>query len=368
MSQLTGLRLMLVTDDDALADQAASVLTGAVEDLALTRLAAADAALEQDLDGCDLAIVDSQLPDAGVDLVRFLLRRRTDLPIVALIPPGSISDAVRAIEHGAYDYVLKTGQFAVGLPLIVLKNMGVWRTKQDNLRLQMQLTRTLQEVRVKNQQLERAVDKLKTSAATDALTGLANRRSIARSLERRFAEAERYGHDLACIMIDLDRFKQANDQLGHQKGDELLQLAAKVLEANCRRSDLAGRYGGDEFIVLLPRTSVQTARVVARRIHKEFVAAVDLACGPESPDEVRPGMSVGISTIDHGRPANAEQLIAQADQAMYLAKGSTSARLRTYRPPRDAAHPGIGPRPRVIRREPSGGSPRPLSPARTTPR
>src|SRR6185295_3754733 len=93
-----------------------------------------------------------------------------------------------------------------------------------------------------------------------------------------FADAQRQGHDLACIMIDLDGFKQFNDAFGHPRGDELLQKLARVLEANCRRSDVAGRFGGDEFVLLLPGTDLHVSRLVAERVAAEFALAVSVAC------------------------------------------------------------------------------------------
>ncbi len=143
---------------------------------------------------------------------------------------GIIENAARAIRQGAYDYIVKAGDYLFAIPLMVEKNLAIWQTKQENLRLQEQLTRTLEEVSVKNKQLEAAVKQLAAMAATDPLTGLANRRTLALTMERSFAEAVRYGHDLACIMIDLDGFKLLNDTLGHQRGDGILEAVATILK------------------------------------------------------------------------------------------------------------------------------------------
>src|SRR5256885_16433641 len=107
-------------------------------------------------------------------------------------------------------------------------------------------------------------------AETDGLPGRANRRHFSRVLEQLFAEAQRYDKDLACVMIDLDGYKQVNDTLGHQVGDQLLVMAGKVISANMRKMDVAARYGGDEFVLLLPQAGAEEAANAATRIREEF--------------------------------------------------------------------------------------------------
>jgi diguanylate cyclase (GGDEF)-like protein len=135
-------------------------------------------------------------------------------------------------------------------------------------------------------------------------------------LEQQFAEAQRYEQDLACVMIDLDNYKQLNDTLGHQVGDELLVLAGKVIAANMRRMDVAARYGGDEFILLLPKASAHDAAVAADRIRHEFRLSSALLLARDE----GVSMSIGIGSICENRPIGAEQLVASADAALYLAK------------------------------------------------
>src|SRR5207244_1109710 len=97
-----------------------------------------------------------------------------------------------------------------------------------------------------------------------------NRRHFSRMVEQLYAEAQRYGKDLSCVMIDMDEFKQINDTLGHQVGDQLLIMAGKVISANMRKMDVAARYGGDEFVLLLPHATEQEAMQAAQRIREEF--------------------------------------------------------------------------------------------------
>jgi two-component system cell cycle response regulator len=155
-------------------------------------------------------------------------------------------------------------------------------------------------------------------AATDALTGVYNRRHFSRVIDQLFAEAQRYDKDLACVMIDLDGYKQLNDTMGHQLGDQLLVMAGKVISANMRRMDVAARYGGDEFVLLLPQASTEEASLAAQRIREEYLAAS--AALLKRKDGVT--MSIGVAALRQGTKCatNAEQLVANADAALYKSK------------------------------------------------
>jgi len=156
---------------------------------------------------------------------------------------------------------------------------------------------------------------LRELASREPLTGLYNRRHFNEMLERRFSEAVRYSTDLSCLMIDLDEFKAANDAFGHQLGDELLVLTAGTIMGQLRTADLAARYGGDEFIILLPQTDAERAHVLAERMVERF--SRDVA---ERFPNVRVSMSIGIASLQSLEPKDAESLIRYADRALYDAK------------------------------------------------
>ncbi len=281
-------------------------------------------AMDAQLEDFDIVLSDINLPDgSGLELISMLLEKRSDIPIVMITSEGDLDTAMDAIRRGAYDYVVKIGDYLNTIPLVVKKNLEVWRLKQDNVRLQGELEQTLEEVSVKNQQLEGLVGKLENLASTDPLTGLANRRHIQSVLEHSFAEATRYGTDLGCMMIDLDGFKPLNDTLGHQMGDRMLQSTARVLNANCRRSDVAGRYGGDEFVVLFPHTGPEFVDQVANRIQQEFASVTSSLL----PENIPCQMSIGLACISIANPGNADQLVARADAALYHAKEAGKGRI-----------------------------------------
>ena len=199
---------------------------------------------------------------------------------------------------------------------MVDKNIRQHRIRQDNTRLQRELQSMLGTLRIKNAQLQDSMEKLRQMATTDHLTGLANRRQFAEILERCYSEAVRYGFDLTCCMCDLDNYKQLNDCLGHQVGDEVLVTAAEVIRQSLRNTDAAGRYGGDEFVLLLPHTSVAESLEVCQRIAGQLQEAVRPLCGKTLPVT----LSVGLASLSTDRPPTADALVALADKALYMAK------------------------------------------------
>lgn len=163
---------------------------------------------------------------------------------------------------------------------------------------------------------------LRELASRDPLTGLYNRRYFSEVLQRCYAEAVRYRTDLSCIMIDLDDFKSANDAFGHQVGDQVLQLAAGTIVGQLRTADVAARYGGDEFILLLPQTDADRAHVLGGRIVERFNSELDERVPGSS---VR--MSMGIASLSTLESDNAEALIRGADHALYMAKTAGKNRI-----------------------------------------
>jgi two-component system, cell cycle response regulator len=172
--------------------------------------------------------------------------------------------------------------------------------------------------------IENAVNRarLVRSGLTDFLTGWHNRRYLHARLKEELARAQRQGSGLTCLLIDLDRFKQINDQHGHLVGDMALREAAQRVDAHIRDSDAAARFGGDEFVVLAPGISPEQAAALAERIRQAV---------SEAPLEVSNGLnlqltvSIGVAGVVVDRnesdlKAVAEQLLAQADAALYRAK------------------------------------------------
>jgi diguanylate cyclase (GGDEF)-like protein len=160
-------------------------------------------------------------------------------------------------------------------------------------------------------------------AVTDDLTGLANNRAFRDLMDREAARAQRFGHDLSLLILDIDDFKKVNDTYGHPQGDAVLKAIGRILAEESRGIDFPARYGGEEFVVALPETGTQGAAEVGERIRERIEdEAVPLLDG----GELRMTASLGLATLP-GAAADARELIAKADEALYEAKRSGKNRL-----------------------------------------
>ncbi len=273
-------------------------------------------AMRHDLATFDLILSDYNLPDCnGIQLIE-AVRERGNTPVILVTGENVGNTAVSAIKSGATDYVVKIGDYLFTIPLVVEKNLTVAKVKRENELLRQELERALSDVQDKNSQLEQSLKRVEELAATDPLTGLYNRRHFSKVIDQLFAEAQRYNKDLSCVMIDMDGFKQLNDTHGHQTGDLLIQTAGKVIAANMRKMDVAARYGGDEFVLLLPHACAEEAVIAAGRIRDEFRHASAIVLKGEQ----GVGMSIGVGSLNRSRCSTADQLVAIADQALYRAK------------------------------------------------
>jgi len=175
-------------------------------------------------------------------------------------------------------------------------------------------------------------ERLKHIGLTDPLTGVNNRRHIETRLHEEIKRAQRQGYALSCLYIDIDYFKQINDILGHQEGDEVLCEVAARIKAELRLSDALGRFGGEEFVVLLIDTNAAGARHVAERIRASIAnRSFELNAGKYCKSTVSIGIST-LSTQSDKQPTAsiAQEFIGQADLALYQAKNAGRNRVTSF--------------------------------------
>jgi diguanylate cyclase (GGDEF)-like protein len=163
--------------------------------------------------------------------------------------------------------------------------------------------------------------KFREQAITDSLTGINNRRQILHLLEIEFHRAQRFRHPLTIIIFDLDGLKQINDKYGHLVGDQALQLIAQLCRCQLREIDSIGRFGGDEFIILLVETNLRDAYSVLTRIRESMAErSIDTPLGP-----LTITISIGVASMDDSCPSSTS-LLNQADNSLLEAKKTVKTR------------------------------------------
>ena len=263
----------------------------------------------------DLLLLDVRMP--GMDGLSVLEAVRADpatveVPVILLSGQADDVTRVRALDLGAADFVQK--------PV----SLGELRARID---------RTLR--------LSRRQSQLRTLAQTDALTGLANLRAFRGRLADEVQRARRYGTPLTCVMVDMDHLKPVNDELGHAAGDRAIAAVADILRAELRTTDLGARYGGDEFVLLLPHTTAAEGHVLADRL----CARLERTALEAGDRRILLRASFGVAEIGAGGAEEpAGELVRRADEALYAAKRTGRGRVAIHGA--DAGPPPVPP-PRV---------------------
>jgi two-component system cell cycle response regulator len=258
--------------------------------------------LEQEEYG--LIFLDYLLPDGnGLDFLRRMERKGLEIPVVVITGQGDEMTAARVIQAGAYDYLPKDKLSDKSLSRIIFNTL-----EKDRLQ----------------REIKEAQKKMADMSTRDVLTGLHNRRYFMEALEREVSRAKRYETNMVLCMIDLDHFKRINDSHGHPAGDMVLTETGKMLKRCVRRSDLACRYGGEEFALILPDTQTDKARMVCNRF-REMVSKHDFIYNSS---RFQITLSIGIALFNHSNPRTPLNLISRADEALYQAKEAGRDKIR----------------------------------------
>jgi diguanylate cyclase (GGDEF)-like protein len=253
-----------------------------------------------------IIISDWAMPEAdGMQLCR-LLRARQDLPftyVIMLTAHSEKSRLVEAFDAGVDDFLAK--------PFDASELEARLHAARRVLELEERLRQRMNTAQRLTQRLSVANARLKELASTDELTGLYNRRQAVGRLNELWKQAERYGQSLSVAIADVDRFKQINDQHGHAAGDAVLRQVAESLRQGMRECDIVCRIGGDEFLILMPNTSVAAAELVAERSRQAVRQRED------APIAVQ--VSIGTAERVAGM-SDPQELLQVADRRLYAAK------------------------------------------------
>lgn len=256
------------------------------------------------LDPPDIVLLDVVLDGMdGYSVCRWIrLGARTrDTVVIMLTIKAEVDERVEGLHVGADDYVPKP--FAVAE--LEARMFAALRSRIARL-----------DLRSRNAELEALLARTEHLAMTDALTGVYNRRRFTEVLRREWAIARRYKHPLSLLLVDVDHFKPVNDTDGHAAGDEVLKRVAQILGGDIREVDVCARYGGDEFVLLLPHTPAESAGVVATRVQAKLSRAQLEWTG----EARRIALSIGIASSEDGTLATPDDLVEAADRALYEAK------------------------------------------------
>jgi diguanylate cyclase (GGDEF)-like protein len=264
----------------------------------------------------DVVILDVVLDGMdGYSVCRWLRLGETtrDIVVIMLTVKGEVKERVEGLHVGADDYIPKP----FDMDELEARMFAALRSRNARL-----------ELRHRNTELEVMLTRTERLAATDALTGVFSRRRFTEVLRHEWASARRYRHPLCLLLFDVDHFKAVNDGHGHAAGDEALRNVAQILSSSIREVDTCGRYGGDEFVLLLPHTPVGNAAVVAGRVR----AKLERARQDWSGAAARISLSVGIASSEDLGIKSPEELLEAADRALYEAKRDGRDRAVVARP------------------------------------
>ncbi len=252
----------------------------------------------------DLILLDVMMPEiSGIEVARRVKGNKAlpFIPIIMQTALDSTEDKVEGLEAGADDYITKPIDFA---------------ELKARLRSMLRIKRLQEALEEREKELLEMNERLRFMSQTDALTGLDNRRYLNERIDEMFQHAQRLNEPFSLVMCDLDKFKSVNDTYGHQAGDEVLKQLAAILKEEAREIDRVGRYGGEEFMLLLPGTVLDAAVTFAERVRKRIAGNTFTFDG----GTLQRTASFGVSGWPHPGIDDSDALVRTADDALYVAK------------------------------------------------
>ncbi len=264
-----------------------------------------------------IVVSDMKMPEMdGLTLLRIIKEKYPDIIRIVLSAYTQTAQLLPCINTGEIFRFITKPLEKEELRTAIHDAIELFLVRQDKV----ELVRSLQQ---KNDELQESLarqkeveHKLQLLCVVDDLTGLYNRRQLMTALQQEFSESKRYKTGLSCLMMDMDHFKSVNDTYGHDFGDIVLKEFAQRLKNALRSTDIAFRYGGEEFFVLLPQTELEEAEILGQRI-LETCRSTPFASDDISHDVT---VSIGAASYKSCLPQSPEELIKAADEMLYQAK------------------------------------------------
>lgn len=245
----------------------------------------------------DLIITDVKMPHKdGLGVLKGIKAVKSDIDVIILTGHSDEATAIECLQSGAYDYILKPVEDVGVLMSAVKRAIHKRSLEQENKAL---------------------LKQLEEMAIRDPLTGLFNFRQLHVCLEQEMQRSQRYGHALSVFIVDVDHFKAVNDNFGHLFGDNVLKKLGEIMQSVLRGTDSLFRYGGEEFLILLPETSQEGSAIIADRIMEAIKSHTFIS----DKNSTRITVSIGGASFPF-QSIDKTELIKLADQALYKAKES----------------------------------------------
>ncbi len=309
LSELTkSFKVLLVEDNQDAQKAIADLMSNFFDDITLANDGAEGLQKYHEGD-FDLIVTDINMPNmSGLEMIKHIREENLHIAIIILTAYKDADYLLESIKYTVDGYIIKPINVKE-LHNTINKTVDILHSFRKNLEYEHHL----------EQLVEEKTKALIELANRDPMTNLYNRRYFNEISKTLFNLAKRDNQTLSLLMIDLDHFKKINDTYGHLVGDDVLQLTAKVLMRNTRECDIVIRFGGEEFVILLPNTTIKGALSIAEKI-RSAIEKEELQLGNQK--SIRVTASIGIATYENAVDTDIDALIIKSDKALYAAKES----------------------------------------------
>ena len=304
------MKILVADDEVAIRSLVAELLTDEGHDVTIAE-DGEDALSKFEMDWHEVVLSDIRMPKlTGIQLLEEIKKINDMTQFIIMTSHASVDNSIAALKQGAFDYILNPFEDLD----IVVDAVNRASANLSQIRQQQYLLNTLSR---QNEELGDLNKKFREMAIRDGLTGLFNHRYASDLLKDEFDRAIRFARELSVLFVDLDHFKIYNDTHGHQAGDEVLRELGRIMSRAIKEPITAGRWGGEEFVLIAPETSAKQACVLAEQLRR-IVARHPFPNADKQPMG-HVSLSIGVATVTRS-VGSCEALLERADTALYRAK------------------------------------------------